>query len=208
MDNTLEFTTTEAAFILREPVKAVRKALDEGPVRARLVRAAGAPVRTIGWSDLFYLYAIRALRDELTPKARADFHHALKQGRWDGVSDVTFGRLTVRVADLRSEIGARARELAELADKVEFRVDGEAVLKGTTIEVHRIAALLDGGLSVDEVREDYPSLDLTDIETAGRYAEAYPKPGRPYPRTTVKRALKGAGLEALDEMLDAEFESR
>ena len=42
------------------------------------------------------------------------------------------------------------------------------------------------------------------IATARAYAEAYPKSGRPYPAKTVRRALKGAGLEALDEVLDQE----
>ena len=91
------------------------------------------------------------------------------------------------------------KKLAELHDKVEFRSDGEALLKGTGIEAHRIAALLDGGMTVDEVLADYPSLARDAVEAAGTYADAYPKAGRPYPRTTIKRALRGAGLEALDE---------
>ena len=36
------------------------------------------------------------------------------------------------------------------------------------------------------------------------YAEAHPKAGRPYPSKTVKRAIAGAGFEALDEVLDEE----
>jgi hypothetical protein len=32
------------------------------------------------------------------------------------------------------------------------------------------------------------------------------KAGRPYPSKTVKRAIKRAGLEALDEVLDEESE--
>ena len=70
--------------------------------------------------------------------------------------------------------------------------------------MYRIAALLAGGLSVSEVLEDYPSLSAEDVETAQTYAEAHPKAGRPYPRTTAKRALKGAGLEALDDVLEPE----
>ena len=95
-------------------------------------------------------------------------------------------------------------QLTTLAKKIEFRPDGEAVLKGTDVEAHRIAALLAGGMGAEEVREDYPSLTLEQIATARAYAEAYPKSGRPYPAKTVKRALKGAGLEALDDVLDKE----
>jgi hypothetical protein len=79
MAQIVQFTASEAAFVLREPVRVVKKALDAGPVRPVLQRRAGASVRAIGWSDLFYLYAVRALRDELTPKARTEFYKALQQ---------------------------------------------------------------------------------------------------------------------------------
>ncbi|WP_310303592.1 DUF433 domain-containing protein [Sphingomonas sp. BE270] len=194
-----QFTAAEAAFVLREPVRAVKKSLDLGPVRPVLVRRAGASVRAIEWRDLFYLYAVRALRDELTPKARGEFYEALQQMPIEHGDEVRFGRFRVSIRDLVQEVELRTSDLAELAEKVEFQADGEPLLKGTRIEVYRIAALLDGGASVDQVREDYPSLSREQVETAKAYAEAYPKAGRPYPRTSVKRALQGAGLEALDD---------
>jgi uncharacterized protein (DUF433 family) len=197
-----QFTAAEAAFILREPIRAVKKALDSGPIRPVLLHRAGAPVRAIGWSDLFYLFAVRALREELTPKARIEFYEAVIRQPVGRRSEVRFGRFSVAVADLIEEVEKRTAKLAELADKVEFRKDGEAILKGTNVEVHRVAALLEGGLSVDEVLADYPSLPRDAIETARDYAEAHPKAGRPYPKTTAKRALQAAGLEALDEVLD------
>lgn len=78
-------------------------------------------------------------------------------------------------------------------------VSREPLLEDTVIEVYRIAALLDGGASVDEILEDYPSLFREQVETARAYADADPKAGRPYPSASVKRALRGAGLEALDD---------
>ncbi len=198
MAHSAQYTATEAAFVLREPVRAVKKALDAGPVRPVLLRRAGAAVRAIEWRDLFYLYAVRALRDELTPKARSEFYEALQQTPIDRGDVVRFGRFRISVGDLVEEVEQRTSDLAALADKVEFRADGEPVLKGTSIEVYRISALLDGELSVEQVLEDYPSLSRQQVETAHAYAEAYPKAGRPYPRSSVKRALLGAGLEALD----------
>jgi uncharacterized protein (DUF433 family) len=200
MAHTAQFTAAEAAFVLREPVRAVKKALDSGPVRPLLLRRAGSSVRAIGWSDLFYLYAVRALREELTPKARSEFYEALQQTPVEKGDEVRFGRFRISVTDLIEEVDQRTTNLAELANKVQFRTDGEPLLKGTEIEVYRIAALLDGGLSLEEVLQDYPSLSRNGIETAKAYAEAYPKAGRPYPRTSVKRALQGAGLEALDDV--------
>ena len=204
MSEAVAYTAAEAAFVLREPIRLVKKALDDGPVQAKLIAKPGGTVRAIEWSDLLYLYAVRVLRDELTPKGRNEFYHALKGVHVDRAREVRFGRFSVVIDDLKAEVKERSRELVELAEKVDFRPDGEPVLKRSPVEVYRIAALLAGGLSVDEVREDYPSLRTDEIETARAYAEAHPKSGRPYPRTTVKRALKGAGLEALDEVLGTE----
>jgi len=195
-----QFTAAEAAFVLRESVRAVKKSLDLGPVRPVLVRRAGASVRAIEWRDLFYLYAMRALGDELTPKGRSEFYEALQRTPIEHRDEVRFGRFRVSVRDLVQEVERRTSNLAALAEKVEFRADGEPMLKGTHVEIHRIAALLEGGVSVDQVLEDYPSLLREHAETAKAYAEAYPKTGRPYPRTSVKRALKSAGLEALDDV--------
>ncbi|MEH3117063.1 MAG: DUF433 domain-containing protein [Methylorubrum populi] len=198
----LAFTAAEAAFVLREPLRQVKKALDAGPVQAKLVRKAGGSVRAVEWTDLIYLYAVRALREELTPKARNEFYHALWQLPVEDAREVRFGHLSISIGEFKAELEARTHELAVLAERVEFRVNGDAVLKESGVEVHRIAALLGGGMSPDEIREDYPSLTLEAIAAAKAYADAHPKPGRPYPGMTAKRALRGAGLEALDEVLD------
>jgi len=59
-------------------------------------------------------------------------------------------------------------------------------------------------MTPEQICEDYPSLTHEAVAQAKAYADAHPKVGRPYPSKTVKRALKGAGLEALDEVLDEE----
>jgi hypothetical protein len=83
MAKALAFTAAEVAFVLREPVKAVKKALDDGPVGPKLISKAGGAVRAVEWAVLLYLFAMRSLRDELTPKARNDFYHALKRSAVD-----------------------------------------------------------------------------------------------------------------------------
>jgi uncharacterized protein (DUF433 family) len=201
MSETLRFTAAEAAFVLQEPLKSIKKALDEGPIRPVLLRKAGSQVRAIDRSDLFYLYAVRTLREELTPKARGEFYEALKRQWAPNAREVRFGRFRIAITDLLEEVEQRTQRLAELADKVEFGGDGEALLKGTTTEVYRIAALLDGGMSIDAVLTDYPSLTSDQVIAAQAYADAHPKPGRPYPSITAKQALRGAGLDALDEVL-------
>ncbi len=42
---------------------------------------------------------------------------------------------------------------------------------------------------VEEIMEDYPSLNRRQIEEAIEYAKAYPKRGRPYPMQSLKRNL-------------------
>jgi uncharacterized protein (DUF433 family) len=202
MPKTVAFTAAEVAFVLREPVKTVKKALDEGPVEPRLIKKAGGTVRTVDRTGLLYLFVVRALKDELTPLARVQLYHAMKRSPLE--QEVHFGRLSVAIGDLIAEVHRREQELADLAEKVEFRQDGEAMLKGAGVEVHRIAALVDGGMTPGQVMEDYPSLTFEAIAAAKAYAEAYPKAGPPYPPTTFKHAAQGPGigLEALDVVMD------
>jgi hypothetical protein len=195
-----QFTAAEAAFVLREPVRAVKKALDRGPVRPELQSRSGAQVRVISWADLFYLFAVRALGDDLTPKARADLYEAVQRTQPPCADELRFGRFRIAVADLVDGVKKRIAELAELQNKVALADNGKAVLDARGVEVHRIAALLRGGLSVDAVVEEYPFLSQDSVETARAYAQAFPRPGRGYPRTTAARARREEGL-ALPEQV-------
>ncbi len=47
MAHMAQFTAAEAAFVLREPVRAVKKSLDLVPVRPVLVRRARASARAL-----------------------------------------------------------------------------------------------------------------------------------------------------------------
>lgn len=191
MTEMTQFTAAEAAFLLREPLRAVKKALDRGPVRPRRRVSAGASVRVIDRADLLYLFAVRALRDDLTPKAREDFYHAVRRAIPGRCDTVRFGRFEVALADIVDTVKQRTDALDALRDSVAFAGDGTAILHPRGIAVHRIAALLNGGLSVDAVLEEYPFLSRTAVETAQDYAKACPRPGRPYPRTTANRAMRG-----------------
>jgi hypothetical protein len=200
MADMTQFTAAEAAFVLREPIRAVKKALDRGPVRTSLRRGSSSSVRVIDRIDLFYLFAVRALRKDLAPGARGDFHEALLRAGPEYGDEVRFGRFRVAVADLVDEAKKRIAELTALRGTVAFADDGKAVLACRGVEVHRIAALLDGGLSVDAVLEEYPFLSRAAVETASAYARACPKAGRPYPRTTANRAGRADWLEPPDEV--------
>ena len=78
---------------------------------------------------------------------------------------------------------------------------GRAVIAGTSIEAHRIAALLDGGMDVEEVLGDYISLDRAQVLAAKAYADAHPWTGRPYPPVTAKKAMRQAKLDGFEKYL-------
>lgn len=82
--------------------------------------------------------------------------------------------------------------------EVEHDEHGIAVLKGTDVEVHRIAALLSGEMSVESVLEDYPSLTAEQVIFCHAYAAAHPEIGRRYPGITAKAAMRAADFSALD----------
>lgn len=195
-----QFTAAEAAFVLREPVRAVKKALDRGPVRPVLHPRSRTSVRKISWADLFYLFAVRVLGEDLTPKARAELYEAVQRAQPSAADEVRFGRFRIVVADLVDEVKKRVADLAELQNKVALADNGKALLDARGIEVHRIAALLRGGLSVNAVMEEYPFLSQDAVETAWAYAQAFPRPGRPYPRTTAATARREAALEPPEEV--------
>jgi uncharacterized protein (DUF433 family) len=69
------------------------------------------------------------------------------------------------------------------------------LIPGTRIPVYRVAALLEGGLSVEDVAEDFPSLTVEQIVAARCYAKVNP-PSTDicYPRESLKRLLRNSGF--------------
>ena len=98
----------------------------------------------------------------------------------------------------RAHPKSKLKELEALSNEIDTS-SGEARIKGTRIEAFRIAALLDGGMTMGAVLRDYPSLDEHQVLAAKAYAESNPKVGRSYPKITAKAAMRGSGLDALDD---------
>jgi len=191
-------SAAEAAFVLNELPKTVRKALDEGPIEATLVQSSSGAVRMLDRVDVIYLYAANLLKRELTSTSRQELYHAMKRKL---SRQMAFGRIRIDIADAVDVVDQRLARLAELKSHVDFSDGGDPMIKGTDIEVHRIAALLDGGMTSGEISEDYPGIAQGQVEAAREFAAAYPKPGRPYPKTTFKRLLRTSRLHELDDVL-------
>jgi uncharacterized protein (DUF433 family) len=192
-------TTAQAAFVVGEPLDAFKKAVERSPVKVRAIKLGGRRVRQFKLADLVFLHAYSELKQELTPKGQAALYRALTVVSADNLQhEVVFGKHTYNIQRHVQIVEAKLKELQELASQIDTSAR-EAVVKGTDIEAHRIAALLDGGMTVKDVLRDYPSLKENQVLAAKAYAEANPKPGRPYPKLTAKAAMRAADLSALDD---------
>ncbi len=80
---------------------------------------------------------------------------------------------------------------------IEIDGRGRAVIAGTTVEVHRIAALLDGEMYLDEVVRDYVTLSRAQVLAARAYSDAHPWNGEPYPPLTAKKAMRDLNADVL-----------
>jgi hypothetical protein len=78
-------------------------------------------------------------------------------------------------------------------------VQSEPTTGARNVPVYRLSALCDGGMTVDQIMEDFPSLTRKDIEDALKYARRYPNPGYSYPSQSLKRLLREAELYKLSE---------
>lgn len=76
----------------------------------------------------------------------------------------------------------------------------EPTIQGTSIEVYRIVALLDGGMNEDEILADYPSLDREAMAAVKLYADTHPKKDNLYPSQSFKSAMRNLDLSALDDL--------
>lgn len=200
------FTLTEAAYALGENVKNVIRLVDEHPdlVSKTLIGKRGR--RVLRARDLVYMEAVYELRDILTPTGRRQLHEALAGSGTQ--REVTFASLKLPLEPLEKRVQERIDVLDRLKDTIEGDPE-DPFIKGTPVEVYRIAALLAGGATVDDVKTDYPLLGQDQIVNARDYAQAIPKKGRPYPGKSFKRATGELDLHLLDDLLaqDDEIES-
>jgi uncharacterized protein (DUF433 family) len=77
---------------------------------------------------------------------------------------------------------------------------GEPTIPGTNIPQHRIAALIDAGLTVDEVAADFPSLSSSQIRAAMRFSRKHPA-RTIYPNKSLKRLLTTTRFRDLEKMV-------
>ncbi|YCI06218.1 DUF433 domain-containing protein (plasmid) [Ensifer sp. D2-11] len=192
-------TTAQAAFVVDAPLDTFKKVVERAPIKPQLVKRGGRSIRQFGQAELVFLHAYDELKQALTPKSQSEFYEALRTSVKRGPTrEITFGKQRYDIGQHLLFVERKLKELEKLTAQIDLS-GKEPVIRGTHIEAHRIAALLDAGSTIEEVLRDYPSLKEQQVVAARVYAEAHPKAGRPYPKQTAKAAMRAADLSALDD---------
>ncbi len=194
-------TPREAAFVLDEPPKSITKLLDTYLEKGRVAKRGGVQVRQLTEPDLLFILALKDAEEDLSPRGRKGLFDAIKTSiARPNAHTVHFGALNLDFLKYEQDLKQRLNRYQKLKDSVVVSKPGaEPLIRGTEIEVYRISALLDGGMSEAEILRDYPSLKQEHLEGAKAYAVANPKHGRPYPKTTLKKSLRSLAFDFPDD---------
>ena len=172
-------TVPEAAFVAGVSSKAINREID-----AKVITGTGAE-RKLGVADLFYLVAIRDVRDQVGPSLRKSFRRVISEAAASGEPEARCHHFVFAMKELRAELLSGFEQLERTTDEfVEERPEvlhGEPVLKGTRIAVRHIADLVKHGASSDEIEEDY-EISAEQVQAALIYDRTRPRRGRPLAR--------------------------
>lgn len=171
-------------------ISTVNKAIEESIVKYRLVRS-GRERRFLPGVAIVYIASFKLLDASFSRKAKRNFYRTLAEWMERPGKTGEGARETIRlssylVADLGDDLAEWSRLLDTYARNRSKLIEGNPdvmggvpVVRGTRVTVHSIAAMVDGGDSAADIREEFPDLSEEAIEAAVVYARANPKPGRP-----------------------------
>lgn len=194
-------TPIEAAWVTDLSPKVVNASLDRGEVKPRRPRrrpgrtTAGA--RTLGPAEVIYLALRRDVGSALSPEARRELYAELVEltrkmwPEWSSAStdrscDVELalagGAVRVDITEACVRVLERWNALRTANELVISDPDirgGEPVIRGTRIPLYLIAELVQQGVPMGEIAEDFPALSAGQIQAALAYALTRPRRGRP-----------------------------
>lgn len=174
----LSLTPTVAAALLNVPERQIRKEAEHG------ILGSASPPR-LDLASLVYLRVLDLLGLDLGVEGRRHLHRLLVQAlREDPTPESVewLPVLTLRVGPVAREVAARVEGFERWKDKLVTRLDllgGETVFPSSRLAVRHIGALVERGMTVESLRDDYPYLSEEDIRFAHVFTKAYPKQGRP-----------------------------
>jgi uncharacterized protein (DUF433 family) len=189
------WTIAQAAMIIEKPSALLQRTVERAPVKPSLAWRGGRRMYEFEMRDLVFFCALDDMKDGITSHKQVELYKALKNlPAQSAIGSIDIGSLRY---DFRPYV-RRVKKNIEATEKLFRLIDrtgDEPVIKGTDINAYRIAALHDG-MTVEEIRRDYPSLSEQQILAAKAYAESHPKAGRPYPKNTAKRTMWEARADA------------
>jgi len=172
-------STAEVAAFTGLEERRVRKDLEYG------IFGASAPPR-FEMPAVIYFRALAELGFDLKVEDRKKLYLRIRQALEAETESPNLALSSViflRFGDLVSSMKGKLRRF-EMWKKRRLTEDerilgGEPVFAETRLAVRRVGGLLLNGASAQEIKDDYPYLEDSDIEFARLYALAYPRVGRP-----------------------------
>ena len=200
-----DYTPQEAAVLAGANLRSVQKAITEKRIKVRLkkgrrlVDETGVYVVAVSASvpdnwkipthDLVMIVRNRVMVAEAKRPYRA-----VHRGEPDDVSlgragawSFNPGRVIPGVQERMALYEKARRELIERNPEI---LGGTPVIAGTRLNVYAIAARLEGGETVEELRGEYPYVTGEQLEAARLYARANPLRGRPGGRPWLKKSRR------------------
>ena len=177
-------TTSEAAVAAGVSVPQVQRIIDEQILPKDLYSTA--QMRTFRTDACVLIAFYFETAELLTASARLRaIRNALEHcPAWDSWKDCTFEEhsVTVRFFDIWKGVDDRLHQLASAQDAIVEDPEilrGTPVFKGTRVPAYDVAAMVEAGVSMEEILETYPSLKDWQVRLASVYARAVPPKGRP-----------------------------
>jgi hypothetical protein len=181
-------TLSEAGYVLDRSPASLNKAVDTGVIRVQQRKVGKAVQRLLGPAELRFLRLADELDKVLTPAGRRRLYEALRKVPSD-THTVRLGSIDLDLARVDSDLKIRLARLDRVRNRIDRKDElSEATIRNSEIPAHLVAALAIGQ-TMEEILEDFPSLNRAQVEAAVEYAKAYPKRGRPYPTRSLKRTL-------------------
>lgn len=176
-----EYTVAEASWVTNLSVKAVNKAIEDGAVPIRVMRAGRLRRRYVPYASLLCLQLHAEGLKRLPLRMRREvFRRVLSEPRQKQLKYTD--ALIIDVRGARGKMSEKLRSLERAADLVQCDTEimsGAPVFRGTRIPVYLVADMVGQGTPIDEIRAGYPSLTREMMEYANIYAATHPRRGRP-----------------------------
>jgi uncharacterized protein (DUF433 family) len=184
--------------MIRQEYQRVLGGSVKGPRGARL---------SMGFRDVVYFCFKTELESEgisFDPEERQKLYKALTSRRGSGGRWLRVGGRLQRTGNVpvsfdlgpivkKSSNQLRAYKLGQaIIEKNSGVCGGVPVFKGTRIPVVQIVEQIRSGVSLEEVREDYPGLSKVALQYAAMMAQVGKAPGRPRKPLQIRRSLGAA----------------